>query len=126
MTKATASTEELNRLNYLQVCDSMFPVGAFALSNGMETFVQRDLIRSESEFEEYLHDYLEVAAYKEVGHMVLAGRLAEDRRASQRTFERKLAALDELVTALQSPREIREGQHKMCRPATRGNRPARG
>lgn len=114
MTEALANTEELNRLNYLQVCDSMFPVGAFALSNGMETFVQRDLIRSESDFEEYLHDYLEVAAYKEVGHMVLAGRLADDRRASQRTFEQKLTALDELVDALQSPREIREGQHKMC------------
>ena len=108
------ASDELQRLAYLQVCDSVFPVGAFALSNGMETFVQRDFIRSDRDFDEYLHDYLEVAAYKEIGHMVLAGRLAQEGRSSQASFERKLTELDELVAALQSPREIRDGQHKMC------------
>lgn len=108
------TSDELQRLAYLQVCDSVFPVGAFALSNGMETFVQRDFIRSDRDFYEYLHDYLEVAAYKEIGHMVLAGRLAQEGRNSQASFERKLTELDKLVAALQSPREIRDGQHKMC------------
>lgn len=105
---------ELRRLAFLQVCDSVFPVGAFALSNGMETFVQRDFVRTDGDFEEYLHEYLEVAAYREVGHMVLAGRLAAASRADDADFRRRLADLDDLVAALQSPREIREGQHRMC------------
>ena len=57
----------LRHLAMLQVCDSVFPVGAFALSNGMETFVQRDLLRSSADFEQYLKDYVEVAAYREIG-----------------------------------------------------------
>ncbi|NMM94785.1 urease accessory protein UreF [Bifidobacterium oedipodis] len=105
---------ELQRLNYLQVCDSVFPVGAFALSNGMETFVQRDIIRSNEDFARYVENYLEVAAYKEIGYMVLAGRLASDKRLSADGFARKLAELDELCAALTAPREIREGQNKMC------------
>lgn len=105
---------ELRRLNYLQVCDSVFPVGAFALSNGMETFVQHDIIRSNRDFADYLHNYLEVAAYKEIGQMVIAGRIARDRRLSTTGFTRKITELDSLATALQAPREIREGQHKMC------------
>ena len=105
---------ELRRLAFLQVCDSVFPVGAFALSNGMETFVQRDVIRTDGDFEEYLHEYLQVAAYKEIGHMVLAGRLAAESRADGTDFRRRLADLDGLVAALQSPREIREGQRRMC------------
>ena len=64
---------ESRRLAMLQVCDSVFPVGAFALSNGMETFVQRDFLRRGADFEEYMKNYLEVAPYKEIGQMVLAG-----------------------------------------------------
>ena len=112
---ASADATELRRLAFLQVCDSVFPVGAFALSNGMETFVQRDFIRTDGDFEEYLHEYLQVAAYREVGHMVLAGRLAaETRTGDGADFRSRLADLDDLVAALQSPREIREGQHRMC------------
>ena len=112
--KRSTDIIELRRLNYLQVCDSVFPVGAFALSNGMETFVQHDIIRSNRDFADYLHNYLEVAAYKEIGQMVIAGRIACDRRLSPTGFTRKITELDSLATALQAPREIREGQHKMC------------
>lgn len=105
---------ESRRLAMLQVCDSVFPVGAFALSNGMETFVQRDFLRRGADFEEYMKNYLEVAPYKEIGQMVLAGKYATDSRISRKGLAERLIELDELASALQSAREIREGSERMC------------
>ncbi|MBT1180243.1 urease accessory protein UreF [Bifidobacterium vespertilionis] len=105
---------ESRRLAMLQVCDSVFPVGAFALSNGMETFVQRDFLRRGADFEQYMKNYLDVAPYKEIGQMVLAGKYGTDARLSQRGLATKLTELDELASALQSAREIREGSERMC------------
>ncbi|KAB7789935.1 urease accessory protein UreF [Bifidobacterium leontopitheci] len=130
---------ESRRLAMLQVCDSVFPVGAFALSNGMETFVQRDFLRRGADFEQYMKNYLEVAPYKEIGQMALAGRYGVEAResggtvsgdtvsgsavsndavsddaASGERLERRLVELDELASALQSAREIREGSERMC------------
>lgn len=105
---------ESRRLAMLQVCDSVFPVGAFALSNGMETFVQRDFLRRGADFEEYMKNYLEVAPYKEIGQMVLAGKYATDSRVSRKGLAERLIELDELASALQSAREIREGSERMC------------
>ncbi|WP_258184657.1 MULTISPECIES: urease accessory protein UreF [unclassified Bifidobacterium] len=119
MTMKNADIEALNdaqarHLAMLQVCDSVFPVGAFALSNGMETFVQRDFLRRGADFEQYVRDYLAVAPYKEIGQMVLAGKYGTDKRMSAAGLERKVIALDELASALQSAREIREGSERMC------------
>ncbi|PJM72523.1 urease accessory protein UreF [Bifidobacterium primatium] len=105
---------ESRHLAMLQVCDSVFPIGAFALSNGMETFVQRDFLRKGPDFEQYLKNYLEVAPYKEIGQMVIAGKYAQDARLSAKGLERRLTELDELASALQSAREIREGSERMC------------
>ncbi|MBW3088363.1 urease accessory protein UreF [Bifidobacterium sp. 82T24] len=105
---------ESRHLAMLQVCDSVFPIGAFALSNGMETFVQRDFLRKGPDFEQYLKNYLEVAPYKEIGQMVIAGKYAQDARLSAKGLERKITELDELASALQSAREIREGSERMC------------
>lgn len=101
-------------LAMLQVCDSVFPVGAFALSNGMETFVQRDFLRTGGDFEQYVRDYLAVAPYRELGQMTLAGRYGTDGRLSSAGLERKIVELDALSSALQSAREIREGSERMC------------
>lgn len=116
MTRTTLTKDEceMHRLSILQVCDSVFPIGAFALSNGMETFVQRDMLHSPEDFERYLKNYLEIAAYKEIGQMVVAGRTALDGRLSDIGFTSRIRQLDELCTALQSAREIREGQTRMC------------
>ncbi|KFI54083.1 urease accessory protein UreF [Bifidobacterium callitrichos] len=111
---AALNDAQARHLAMLQVCDSVFPVGAFALSNGMETFVQRDFLRRGADFEQYVRDYLAVAPYREIGQMVLAGKYGTDRRMSAAGLERKVIALDELASALQSAREIREGSERMC------------
>ncbi|TPF96106.1 urease accessory protein UreF [Bifidobacterium sp. UTCIF-39] len=105
---------EARHLAMLQVCDSVFPIGAFALSNGMETFVQRDFLRRGPDFEQYLKNYLEVAPYKEIGQMVIAGRYAQDSRLSERGLDTRIEELDALCSALQSAREIRDGSERMC------------
>ncbi|MCH4203640.1 MAG: urease accessory protein UreF [Bifidobacterium tibiigranuli] len=109
-----ANETEARRLAMLQVCDSVFPVGAFALSNGMETFVQRDMLRRGGDFEEYVKNYLDIAPYKEIGQMVLAGKYASDSRMRHAGLAKYLIELDELASALQSAREIREGSERMC------------
>ncbi|KAA8815589.1 urease accessory protein UreF [Bifidobacterium callitrichos] len=111
---AALNDAQARHLAMLQVCDSVFPVGAFALSNGMETFVQRDFLRRGADFEQYMRDYLAIAPYKEIGQMVLAGKYGTDKRLSEAGLERKIVALDELASALQSAREIREGSERMC------------
>ena len=60
-------TDTAGLMHILQICDSLFPVGAFTLSNGLETYVQHDIITSPKELEEYLHSYISVLPYNELG-----------------------------------------------------------
>ena len=98
--------DELRRLYMLQICDSLFPIGAFTLSNGLETFVQRGLIDAAEPLGQYLTDYLAVAPYQELGAMALAMQNAEDEAA--------WVGLDRLYTALRAPMEVRQGSAKLC------------
>jgi len=63
---------ELKRLYMLQICDSLFPIGAFTLSNGLETYVQRGVVHSPETLAAYLADYLALAPYQELGVAALA------------------------------------------------------
>ena len=98
--------DELRRLYLLQSCDSLFPLGAFTLSHGLETFVQRGLIDSAEQLGKYLTDYLAVAPYQELGAMALAMQNADDKAA--------WISLDQLYTALRAPMEVRQGSAKLC------------
>lgn len=98
--------DELRRLYMLQICDSLFPIGAFTLSNGLETFVQRGLIDAVEPLGQYLTDYLAVAPYQELGAMALAMQSADDEAA--------WVLLDQLYTALRAPMEVRQGSAKLC------------
>ena len=98
--------DELRRLYMLQICDSLFPIGAFTLSNGLETFVQRGLIDSAEQLGKYLTDYLAVAPYQELGAMALAMQNADDKAT--------WISLDQLYTALRAPMEVRQGSAKLC------------
>ena len=59
-------TDTAGLMHILQICDSLFPVGAFTLSNGLETYVQHDIITSPKGLEEYLHSYISVLPYNEL------------------------------------------------------------
>ncbi len=87
-------------LNILQICDSLFPVGAFTLSNGLETYVQKNIITSPRGLSEYLDYYLSVLPYNELGAAAIAYGGCDVRR------------LDEIYTACKAPEEIRSGSKK--------------
>ena len=97
---------ELKRLYMLQICDSLFPIGAFTLSNGLETYVQRGAVHSPETLAAYLADYLALAPYQELGVAALAMQYASELENWQR--------LDRLYTACRAPMEVRQGSAKLC------------
>lgn len=98
-------TDPAKLLRILQICDSLFPVGAFTLSNGLETYVQKDIITSPTGLEEYLHSYISVLPYNELGAAAIA--YSADEKAIRR--------LDEIYSAAKAPFEIRSGSEKVTR-----------
>ena len=97
---------ELKRLYMLQICDSLFPIGAFTLSNGLETYVQHGVVDSPETLAAYLADYLALAPYQELGVAALAMQYATEPENWRR--------LDRLYTACRAPMEVRQGSAKLC------------
>lgn len=93
-------------LKMIQVCDSLFPIGAFTLSNGLETFVCEGRLGSEAEFEEYVESFLQILPYNDLGVMMLSYQHADEWEY--------ITQLDNLSVALKSPREVRSGAGKLC------------
>lgn len=93
-------------LKLLQVCDSVFPVGAFTLSNGLETYVQKDLLSKSEDLEKYLEAWLEVQTHGDFAIAANAFKSAQDIN--------KIRKLDELSAASKIPSEVRAGSRKMC------------
>lgn len=98
--------DSISILQMLQVSDSLFPIGAFTLSNGLETFVAEGSLKSNEDLENYLKSFLAVLPYNELGVMMLAYKNADDTNYVNR--------LDEYFTALKSPFEVRTGSRKLC------------
>lgn len=86
-----------------QALDPLFPVGAFTLSNGLETYVQKELISDESSLKKYLAAYI---------HTLPTGDLGFAARAAMGD---NVTMLDELCAASKSPYELRDGSIKLCR-----------
>lgn len=93
-------------LNLLQICDSLFPIGGFTLSNGLETLVQQERVTTPEELEGYLRDYLHILPWNELGAAALAAGLGDD--------EAQLILLDGLMAAGRSPSELRLGSKRLC------------
>lgn len=75
------------------------------LSNGLETYVQHDIITSPKGLEEYLHSYISVLPYNELGAAA----------AAYNADEKELCRLDEIYSAVKTPFEIRSGSEKVTR-----------
>ncbi|MDR0904661.1 MAG: hypothetical protein LBN00_00565 [Oscillospiraceae bacterium] len=81
----------------LQVFDPLFPVGAYTLSNGMETYTQKGIVRDRGSLSDYLASFLAVLPYGDLGlaaHAALGG---------------DAAALDAVCNAMKAPKELRDG-----------------
>lgn len=89
-------------LRLMQSLDSLFPIGAFTLSNGMETYVQKNIVTDMKSLSGFLNSYMYILPFNDLG---FAAKSAQG-------VGYKL--LDELCTASKSPMEIREGSRKLC------------
>ena len=91
-------------LNMMQSVDAFFPIGAFTLSNGLETYVQQEVFQSIDDLDSYLKEYLHIFPQNDLGMMYLAWEC-------RRNLE-KIRELDRLAGAMKPAKEIREGCHK--------------
>jgi urease accessory protein len=93
-------------LNMMQSVDAFFPIGAFTLSNGMETYVQQEKIMDCTQLQEYIEAYMQTFPYQDLGLMYHAYLHADK--------EREIIQLDQLCSAMKSASQIRNGSNKMC------------
>ena len=89
-------------LNLLQSFDALFPIGSYTLSNGMETYVQKELICDGKMLERFLKAYLYALPYNDLGF------------AAQAATGAPIEYLDMLCGASKAPAEVRTGSQKLC------------
>ena len=93
----------------LQISDSIFPIGSYTQSNGLETYVQKGIVKNKKTAEEYLRSVLwNSYLYSDFLAVKLAYEYA-------RSYDmKKLLELDEMLGAVKAPREMKEGSSKLC------------
>ncbi len=89
-------------LKLLQATDSLFPIGAYTLSCGMETYTDLGIVSNTESLSGFLDSYIYLLPYNDAGFAAKAA-MGED-----------LIMLDELCAASRSPYELRNGSNKMC------------
>ncbi len=93
-------------LQMIQVSDSLFPIGAFTLSNGLETFVSNGRLKTDEDLKKYLDSYISILPYNDLGVMMLAYKHSSDKDY--------IKQLDALSMAIKAPMEVRIGCKKLC------------
>lgn len=96
-----------NFFELLQLNDATFPIGSYAFSWGLETFVQQGIIFDSESAEKYIKDELEQSF---LFNELLAARLSYENFDD----EKKIAEIDEIFGAGKSAFEIREGSKKIA------------
>lgn len=90
----------------LQLNDATFPIGSYAFSWGLETFVQQGIIHDSESAKEYI--------VSELYGSFIYGDLLAVRLAYEATSMTKLKELDEIYGASRTPYELREGSQKLA------------
>lgn len=95
-------------LNLLQLSDPTIPIGGYAHSSGLETYVQAGIVKSRETAEEFIMQMLtKNFKYADAAFASLAYDAA-----SENDFE-QLLSLDQECSALKLPREMREASQKL-------------
>lgn len=84
----------------LQINDALFPIGGYSHSYGLETYVQKNILKNEEDIREYIDNRMK---YSLKSTELLGARLAYERADNMI----KIKELDDIMTASKSPKEIR-------------------
>jgi urease accessory protein len=96
------TTMKADILRLTQSLDSLFPIGSYTLSNGMETYVQKGIVYDRESLEKHLAAYLYMLSFNDLAFAVKAYNGYDVKK------------LDELCGALKAPEELRSGSIKQC------------
>lgn len=92
----------------LQVNDSLFPIGGYSHSYGLETYIQKGIVRDLESAETYIRNRLETSLlYTDLLSLRLAWESAADGNLEE------LDELEEIMDASRIPSEIREASRKL-------------
>lgn len=97
-----------SRFLLLQINDSLFPIGGYSHSYGLETYVQKGLVSDSSQAEEYIRRRL---GYSFLYTDLLAVRLAY-KSACHKSIE-ELEALENILEASRVPFELRDASRRL-------------
>lgn len=89
-------------LSLLQALDPLFPIGTFTLSNGLETYVQKNLVYNTDTLRKFMNAYIYTLPNNDLGF------------AAKAAMGASCKMLDERYTASKSPFELRSGCKKQC------------
>ena len=92
----------------LQINDSLFPIGGYSHSYGLETYIQKGIVQDLETAEEYIRKRL---SYNFLYTDLLAARLAYD--AAERGDLPALDELEDILEASRIPMELREASKKL-------------
>jgi len=92
----------------LQINDALFPIGGYAHSYGLETYIQKGLVNNAETAVRYIKHMLRYnICYTDLLAVSLAYQYAENEEVM------KLTELSEVLTAIKFPMEIRAASHKL-------------
>ncbi|WP_128330701.1 urease accessory protein UreF [Apibacter sp. HY039] len=92
----------------LQLCDPTLPIGGYSHSNGLETYVQQNIVKDNTSAYEFIKSMIEHNwLYNDLFFVRLVYEAAENNN-----FE-EILRLDQECTAFKTPREIRQAGRKL-------------
>jgi urease accessory protein len=95
-------------LSYVQLLDSALPIGGFSHSFGLETYVQNEQIQTIQELEQFITSQIHSNLVRLDG-LALKGIY----QSIEQEDLCKVCLLDKMIHIQRTPRESREGMHKM-------------
>ena len=97
-------------LTLLQINDSVFPIGSFTHSYGLETYVHKGIVHDSQSTEAYAERMLRYNFfYNDAAFFNETWKICETKALKQ-----KLIHLDGIITSLKSPYEIRDASKKLA------------
>jgi len=97
-------------LTLLQINDSMFPIGGFTHSYGLESYVSQGLVHNVKTSAIYAENMIrENLYYNDAAFLTQTWKMLEEKQHAS-----KFTIQDEFITALKAPFEIREASKKLA------------